>query len=167
MGWHDPPEDLNLSNPIWDMALTLWDRPGFAAACLEAQSRGVVVLHILVALYSARAGYLWQGSEPGDIRQWRHGATETLRSLRQQLARDNPAIRALREELKDDELASEQVELAWWWHYLGTINAWQARSDLSPFERSRHNLVSIGLKGDLVDVCDRILDIWQQAPDNH
>lgn len=167
MGWHDPPDDLDLSNPLWEMALMLWNRPGFASACLEAQYRGVVVLHILVALYSARAGFLWQGEEPRDIRQWRCSATGTLRSLRQQLARDNPATAALREKIKENEIASEQIELAWWWHYLGTMATWQFRNDLHPLDRSRHNLDAIGLEGDPAGIRERILDIWKQAPDKH
>ena len=167
MEWHDPPADLTLSNPLWDTALSLWNRPDFAPSCLQAQAGGIVVSHILVALYSASDGFLWDGGEPGVIRHFRCHATEPLRSLRQLLPRDQPATTALREQLKSSELASERLELAWWWHVLGTGSAWTRREDLSPYERSRHNLGSIGFGGDQFAVRDRILAAWNQTPGEH
>lgn len=165
MGWHAPPENLTLCNPLWDLALDLWQRSGFAAACLEAQDEGIVVSHILVALYSARAGRGWNGEEPEAIRDWRRNATEPLRDFRRSLSKEHPALARLRQQVAESELASEQVEVAWWWHYLGTINDAPARTDLHPTERARHNLVSIGLDGALAPVQDRIVDAWKQTPE--
>lgn len=165
MGWHAPPENLTLANPLWDLALDLWGRPGFAEACLEAQAGGIAVTHILVALYSARTGFAWNGGEPDEIRDWRRHATETLRHFRQSLGKENPTVAPLRRKVAESELASEQVELAWWWHLLGTMDDWSASTDLHPIERARHNLVSIGLDGALSAVQDRILDIWKQTPE--
>lgn len=164
MGWHAPPEDLALSNPLWDMALELWSRPGFAEACLEAQAEGIVVSHILVALYSARTGFVWNGSEPDDILAWRRGATETFRAFRRQLAKDNPAVATLRRQVAECELGSEQVELAWWWHFLGTMDLWAARADLHPADRARHNLEAIGMTDRLDSIRDRIITAWTQGP---
>ena len=163
MGWHAPPENLTLSNPLWNLALDLWDRPSFADACLEAQSGGIVVTHVLVALQSAQTGFIWSGREPDELREWRHVMTERLRNLRRSLDRDNPALAPLRRQVADSELASEQVELAWWWYFLGTMPHWSERSDLDPGERARHNLVSIGLEESLAPLRVRIIDAWQQT----
>ena len=165
MGWHAPPENLILSNPLWELALDLWNRAGFATACLEAQAGGIAVTHILVALYSAHAGFAWNGEEPEEIRDWRSDATEALRDFRRSLSKENPALAPLRQQIAESELASEQVELAWWWHLLGTMTDWSARTDLHPTDRARHNLVSIGLDGELAPVQDRIVDAWKQTPE--
>lgn len=165
MGWHAPPEDLTLSNPLWNLALSLWKQPGFAEACLDAQSGGIAVTHILVALYGAHSGVSWTGHEPDDIRQWRQESTEKLRGLRRSLQKGNPAVATLRQQVAECELASEQVELAWWWYFLGTMEHGLARTDLHPAELARHNLVSIGLDGELAPVRHRIIDAWKQAPE--
>ena len=165
MGWHAPPEELTLSNPLWNLALDLWQQHDFASACLEAQSGGVAVTHILVALHTAGAGFTWAGHEPDGIRQWREESTEKLRGLRQSLQKGNPSVAAFRQQVADCELASEQVELAWWWQFLGTMDSGLAHSDLHPAEQARHNLVSIGLDGELAPVRHRIVDAWKQTPE--
>ena len=109
MGWHAPPEDLTLSNPLWHLALDLWERPGFAAACLEAQGEGIAVTHMLVALYQAQYGADWSGDEPEAIRRWRQESTQRLRGLRQSLPKGNPAVASLRQNVAECELQSEQI----------------------------------------------------------
>ncbi|TDT44307.1 uncharacterized protein (TIGR02444 family) [Halospina denitrificans] len=165
MEWHAPPEDLNLSNPLWDLALALWNRPGFAETCLEAQNAGIAVTHILAAVYSAQSGFAWDGKEPKAIGAWRREATESLRRFRQSLSKENPAVAPLRQQIAESELASEQVELAWWWHHLGTMDSGSAHADLHPVDRARHNLVLIGLDGELAPLQDRIIDAWKQTPE--
>ncbi len=118
MGWHAPPERLELDNPLWMMALELWAYPAFEEACLRAQDGGVCVSHILVALCSTQHGYYWNGKEPEPIRNWRTGVTEPLRAMRQNLPRDGTGTSALRTRLKQSELEAERLELAWWWNVL-------------------------------------------------
>jgi len=111
------------------------------------QAAGIAVTHILIALYSASTGFAWNGKEPKEIRDWRREATESLRGFRRSLSKDNPALAPLRQQVAESELASEQVELAWWWHHLGTMDSGAGHADLHPTDRARHNLGLIGLEG--------------------
>lgn len=107
-----PPNDLELDNPLWHFALNLWTKPAVAEACLDLQTQGWSVSRILTALWSTRQDLEWSGTEDEAIRQWRHRCTETLRQLRQQLAKDTPAD-DLRDKIKQAELQAERIELAW------------------------------------------------------
>ncbi|BES69600.1 hypothetical protein RE428_06180 [Marinobacter nanhaiticus D15-8W] len=107
-----PPDDLELDNPLWQFALGLWSAPAVAEACLALQGLGWSVSRILTALWLTRLSIEWQGDEAAEVTEWRSHCTETLRGLRQQLAKGTPADR-LREQIKQAELQAERVELAW------------------------------------------------------
>lgn len=107
-----PPDDLELDNPLWQFALTLWSSPAVAEACLTLQGLGWSVSRILTALWLSRLSIEWRGEEDAEVVHWRSRCTEALRSLRQQLAKGTPAD-SLREQIKQAELQAERIELAW------------------------------------------------------
>ncbi|MFE8071189.1 DUF2390 domain-containing protein [Marinobacteraceae bacterium S3BR75-40.1] len=109
-----PKPDLDLDNPLWRLALTLWQQPAFASAALTLQARGWRVSHLLVACFMARQGRRWDGQEPATIRQWRETMTEALRTRRQALPKEREDLASLRQALAEAELQAEKVELAWW-----------------------------------------------------
>lgn len=142
MAWQEVPDDLLLDNPLWQYALTLWHHQRFAEHCLDAQTGGQAVTHILVALFCAARDQYAPENEPTGIGQWRERVTTDLRALRMTLAKHRAATTPLRETLKKAELEAEQVELAWWWHYL-TYNESVTVPGLSRARIARHNLDSL------------------------
>ncbi len=159
-----PPPDLQLDNALWQMATTLWDKPGFADACLQAQDEGISVTHLLVALYSAEHSRCWSGVEPAPLRNWREQVTEPLRRLRQTLGKDNDAVRALREQIKSAELHAEQVELGWWAYLIeriGDDDHWY-HCAMGGDSLAANNLQAAGLDGTRQALCERLLGLWHQ-----
>ncbi|WP_179105663.1 DUF2390 domain-containing protein [Vreelandella utahensis] len=138
----EPPDNLLLDNPLWQYVLTLWRYDPFARQCLEAQNQGQAVTPILVALFCAAHGRHVPETEPQGIHQWRTGVTAELRTLRMNLPRGNDTAASLRDTVKQAELASEQVELAWWWQHLADDGS-VTQPDLSPTALARHNLDSL------------------------
>lgn len=107
-----PPSDLLLDNPLWQTALSLWSNDAIAEACITLQSHGVSVSRLLTAIWLTRQGVEWNGDEDEAVLAWRAHYTDTLRQLRQTLAKGTPAD-AFRESLKASELKAERIELAW------------------------------------------------------
>ena len=163
MAWQEPPDDLLLDNPLWQYVLTLWPYERFAQHCLEAQSQGLSVTRILVALFCASRHQHAPEHELSGISQWRHAVTAHLRSLRMQLPKHARAVSPLRETVKKAELDAEQLELAWWWRSLAHDESVTA-PDLSRTGIARHNLESLlpesepGLRASLVELWQEITE---------
>ena len=138
----EPPDNLLLDNPLWQYVLTLWRHEPFARQCLEAQNQGVAVTPILVALFCAARGHDTPDTEPRGIHQWRTGVTAELRALRMHLPKGNDTAASLRDTVKQAELESEQVELAWWWWHLSDDGS-VTQPGLSRTALARHNLDSL------------------------
>ncbi len=116
-----PPEGLTGDNPLWQFAIERWREPAVEQACLACQSEGWSVTHLLVAAWAAQQGLRWDGQEPSGLRQWREAVTESLRQMRRVVPKNNDLVGQLRRRIKDAELASEQVELAWWHRHLSPL----------------------------------------------
>lgn len=150
-----PPPDLALDNPLWQFALSQWRNEAFQAACLACQSSGWCVSHLLVALWTGHQGFAWDGREPRALKDWRKLATRSLRHLRLAIPKGHAALASMRQRLQDAELASEQVELAWWFYELSPhLGAAESREDadvliianLSNLARSQQQAVDASLK---------------------
>lgn len=164
MAGQTPPHNLRLDNALWRMATTLWEAPGFADACLQAQTHGISVTHLLVALYSTECARLWSGSEPSALASWRQEMTEPLRRLRQTLEKDNQAVQSLREQIKSAELSAEQVELAWWAHLIERdhdSDDWHY-SPMDITALASDNLQAAGLDDSQSALHERLLQLWHQ-----
>lgn len=161
MGWHAPPSDVDTDNPLWQMALQLWDIPEFARACLQAQTEGVSVSHILVALFSASRNYRWNGREPSDIADWRTQVTQPLRALRQGLPREQHTTAPLRNHIKQSELESERLELAWWYHYFAGNNDWSPATGTEQHRLAGWNLENAGLGDNLAEQREVLIELWR------
>ncbi len=159
MAWQEPPDDLLLDNPLWQYALTLWDHDGFAQHCLKAQSQGLAVTRILVALFCAARNLYAPGDEPSGLEPWREAVTARLRHLRMQLPKQSSAVESLRATVKRAELEAEQVELAWWWRDL-LDNGSVTDAGLSRTGIARHNLDSLLPESD-PDLRASLVELWQ------
>ncbi|MDX1735201.1 MAG: TIGR02444 family protein [Halioglobus sp.] len=100
------------SNPFWDYSLSVYARPGVAAACLALQDDcGLDVNTLLYAAWLASMGldlsreHLQQVEAAVD--DWRARVVRPLRELRVSLRDFEPAV-ALREELTALELQAER-----------------------------------------------------------
>lgn len=138
----EPPDNLMLDNPLWQHALTLWSHEGMARRCLEAQSQGLAVTPLLVALFCAARDTRAPEAEPATLQQWRERVTSDLRTLRMNLPKNHSAIAPLRDTVKGAELQAEQVELAWWWQHLADQDL-PGHPGLSRAQLARHNLDSL------------------------
>ena len=98
---------------LWRYAVTLYGRPGVAAACLALQDRhGADVPLLLAALWHAA-----RGRGPPDLERWREisnswgaAAVLPLRKLRRDL-KGRPGWEAVRGRVKHLELAAERATL--------------------------------------------------------
>lgn len=125
-----PPATLTLDNPLWRFALCQWQDEAVQAACLECQNHDWSVSHLLVALWCGQQGIAWDGEEPRALGIWRETATASLRRLRQAIPKGHAVLASMRHRLQEAELASEQVELAWWYHeLLPLLGAAESRED--------------------------------------
>jgi uncharacterized protein (TIGR02444 family) len=113
-GTGDPPG-------FWAFSLSLYDRPGTAAACLELQDRfGADVNLLLLGFWRARRGYAgWADSELARV----EAAVAPVNAVLQPLREARRALKSLRDfeptaeglygEIKALELKLEQVAQVW------------------------------------------------------
>lgn len=114
-------EDLALENPFWSFACRLYEQPGVAHACIEAQDAFGVNVNAL--LFMAWLGT--QGRQPSEARcraiidaisPWTEQVVGSLRRARRawkQLGGANPSVQSGRESLKRLELLSEKLVCAY------------------------------------------------------
>ncbi len=100
-----------LDSALWQFALGFWRAPEAEALCLALQTKGWSVTRILCASWLATLGRTYI-DEPEEVSQWRETMTVRLRSIRQSVPRDVPALSKLRQQLVATELEAERVELA-------------------------------------------------------
>lgn len=109
--WNSTPALREPDNPLWRYALAAWKIPDVERNCLALQGRGWSVTRILTAAWLARQGHGF-GDEATTVQQWREQFTATLRGLRQQISKQQPALNQLRDRLASAELEAERIELA-------------------------------------------------------
>lgn len=106
---------------LWGWSLSVYGRPGVAAACLTAQDRhgADVNLALWAAWTGAVHGHLLTGAEAAAAREaveaWSREVVVPLRSLRRRLKTGPlpapaPATDALRNRIKAAELEAERIE---------------------------------------------------------
>lgn len=106
---------------FWAFSLSLYDRPGAAAACLGLQDRfGADVNLLLLGFWRARRGYAgWADAELERVQAAVAPVNAVLQPLREArralrgLRESEPTADALYAELKALELKLEQVAQAW------------------------------------------------------
>lgn len=101
----------DLDSALWQFALGLWRVPEAEVLCLALQTKGWSVTRILCASWLASLGRPYI-DEPEEVSQWRETVTVRLRSIRQSVPKDVPALSKLRQQLAATELEAERVELA-------------------------------------------------------
>ncbi|WP_052719319.1 TIGR02444 family protein [Halomonas sp. HG01] len=103
------------ADPLWDVALALYARPGAEAACLHLQDdAGVEVIELLWRLWLFRHG-LAAGPMPDAVARWQAEVTAPLRRLRRSLkaeAAERESVASLRQRIKACELDAEREALA-------------------------------------------------------
>jgi len=107
-----------MSADLWTFATTLYARPGVEAACLELQAAGADVCLVLCGLWLDSRGVAYDPEREAQLRRlaepWQREVVVPLRRLRQQWrqpARQDPALDALRQQVKQLELAAEREQL--------------------------------------------------------
>lgn len=106
---------------FWAFSLSLYDRPGAAAACLELQDRfGADVNLLLLGFWRARRGYAgWAAAELERVEAAVAPVNAVLQPLRdarrglKRLCEIEPTAEALYAEIKSLELKLEQVAQVW------------------------------------------------------
>lgn len=109
-----------MSDPdLWNFALRCYAQPGVESACLELQSQGADVCVLLCAAWLEARGVACNEDRLHALKEvaapWQQDVVEPLRALRQAwrpLARNDEALRELRETLKTLELQAERSLLA-------------------------------------------------------
>lgn len=104
--------ELEPDNPLWRFALAFWADPGIETACLDLQRKGWSVTRILSACWLAISGQKYIGNEADTVTEWRAHVTESLRSARTFIPRNQPGTSSLREAIARSELEAERIELA-------------------------------------------------------
>ena len=105
-------------NPFWDFSLDVYGRPGVAEACLALQDRhGLDVNLLLLCCWAGAQGRTLDSVEVGRlmaaVADWQRRVTRPLRDVRRRLkamsGADAHRLGALRQAVKDCELAAERI----------------------------------------------------------
>ncbi|HBX57414.1 TIGR02444 family protein [Pseudomonas sp. UBA2684] len=107
-----------MPSDLWRFAEDLYQRPGVEAACLHLQSQGADICLLLCGAWLGRRGVSWNAERAECLRNgaqfWQREVVSVLRHVRQAwrtAAHDDSALAALREQVKQLELAAERVQL--------------------------------------------------------
>lgn len=139
--WDSLPASLELDNPLWHYALAAWRSTEVEHACLELQARHWCVSRILIAAWLGTLGRRYDG-EAEPVRQWREQVTGILRTTRQQIPRQQPALSPLRKQLASAELEAERVELALAYESLKRPGKTDSNGPAQP-DLTRNNLLTV------------------------
>ena len=105
-------------NPFWDFSLAVYGRPGVAEACLALQDRhGLDVNLLLLCCWVGAQGRVLDSVEAARlmaaVADWQRRVTRPLRQVRRRLkamaGADAGRLGALRQGVKDCELAAERI----------------------------------------------------------
>lgn len=105
-------EDTDPENPLWRFACRFWESAAARQACLELQDLGWSVTRILSAVWLARLGQQYTGTESDTVTEWRSHVTAPLRSARKYITKNNRCTDTVRAAIARSELEAERVELA-------------------------------------------------------
>jgi uncharacterized protein (TIGR02444 family) len=109
----------NSENPFWEFSLTVYRRPGVADACLGLQDRrGLDVNLLLLCCWAGSQGRILDVAEVArlvaSVDEWQHSVIRPLREVRRRLkavaGAERGPLGALRNKVKDCELAAERIE---------------------------------------------------------
>jgi uncharacterized protein (TIGR02444 family) len=114
------PADLQTDTELWSFALSCWQKPGVASACLLLQQQGWSVTRILCAAWLANQRRTYTGLEAVTVTEWRNRVTVALRDVKRALPKESESCYDLRVDVARLELEAERVELALAWQTLNT-----------------------------------------------
>jgi uncharacterized protein (TIGR02444 family) len=120
------PADLQTDTKLWSFAVSCWQVPGVAPACLFLQQQGWSVTRILCAAWLASQGRTYTGLEAVTVTEWRNRVTGALRDIKRALPKESEPCYDLRAGIARLELEAERVELALAWQTLNTGTEEQA-----------------------------------------
>lgn len=107
------PPDLQLENPLWHYALSVY--PQLSGPLLGLQQQGARVNQLLAALWCSSTARRWPGAVDSAIEEWHQQQVLPIRerrmSLKPELER-HPQLEPLYQAFKTAELNLERVELA-------------------------------------------------------
>ncbi|HEV8076960.1 MAG TPA: TIGR02444 family protein [Marinobacter sp.] len=112
------PADLQTDTELWSFALSCWQKPGVAPACLSLQQQGWSVTRILCAAWLANQHRTYTGLEAVTVTEWRNRVTGALREIKRTLPKESETCHDLRAGVARLELEAERVELALAWQTL-------------------------------------------------
>lgn len=114
------PAVLQTDTELWSFALSCWQKPGVAPACLLLQQQGWSVTRILCAAWQANQRRTYTGLEDITVTEWRNRVTVALRDIKRALPKESESCGDLRTGVARLELEAERVELALAWRTLST-----------------------------------------------
>ena len=123
------PADLQTDTKLWSFALSCWQKPGVASACLLLQQQGWSVTRILCAAWLANQRRTYTGLEAITVTEWRNRVTGALRDVKRALPKESESCYELRAGVARLELEAERVELALAWQVLNTETEKPAMQD--------------------------------------
>ena len=104
-------------SPFWEFSLRVYGLPGVPAACLVLQDAGGADVNVALALlYLGANGRALSAADvalvDGAVADWRREIVVPLREVRRALnsREDDPAVVALRRQVKQVELESERLQ---------------------------------------------------------
>lgn len=109
----------NSENPFWEFSLAVYGRPGVADACLGLQDRhGLDVNLVLLCCWAGSQGRILDVAEVArlvaSVDDWQRSVIRPLREVRRRLkvvaGGERGPLGALRNRVKDCELAAERIE---------------------------------------------------------
>ena len=113
------PENLQLENPLWDYALSVY--PRLNTSLIALQSHGARVNQLLAALWCSATDRQWPSAVSPEIEHWHQQQVLPIRQRRMALKPEletYPQLRPLYEAYKSAEVNLERVELAMLWAWL-------------------------------------------------
>ncbi|WP_052063909.1 TIGR02444 family protein [Nitrincola sp. A-D6] len=162
---------MQLDNPLWRYALRVYSQPSVEPACLAAQAAGLHVNTLMLCCWLATQGEVYQTEDYARVCSlWRDPVLLPLRRIRYQvreLHEQCAGMQVCYEQLKQAELAAEQVELAWLWqvHQERALPAAaRCAADRSPEMLARQNIARYLNAVDLnattqIDCCNQLVDV--------
>lgn len=127
------PAPADLASPLWEFAISYWQRPGVEETCLQLQEAGWSVTQVVCAGWLSATGRVYDGAEPDELRAWRQEMTEKIRLLRKSINKQDNTLKTLRQQLAKAELEAEKTELYRAWQWLAA-NTRKPVATLSPGE---------------------------------
>lgn len=161
---------MQLDNPLWRYALSIYSKPSVEQACLAAQSLGLQVNTLLLCCWLATKGETYQQEDyVGAYSLWRDPVLGPLRQLRfqvKEMRKAYPVLDSCYQQLKQSELAAEQVDIACLWQvYQGItpLAVIEFSAEYSPEMLARQNMArylnAVNMRSVThIDYCNHLVD---------